>query len=69
MLIYRFGSDIFFENADYFIRRIKQSIDGAKKPVNTLILDAGAISDIDYTGSAALKKLLRAVWGIISNLA
>ena len=57
VLIYRFGSDIFFENADYFIRRIKQSIDGAKKPVNTLILDAGAISDIDYTGSAALKKI------------
>ena len=46
VLIYRFGSDIFFENADYFIRRIKQSIDGAKKPVNTLILDAGAISDM-----------------------
>jgi len=57
VLIYRFGSDIFFENADYFIRRIKQSIDGAKKPVNTLILDAGAISDIDYTGAAALKKI------------
>lgn len=57
VLIYRFGSDIFFENADYFIRRIKQSIDGAKKPVNTLILDAGAISDIDYTGAEALKKI------------
>lgn len=57
ILIYRFDSDIFFENASFFSRRIKCAIDGAKKPVKVVILDAGSMSDIDYTGALALKKI------------
>lgn len=57
MLIYYFDSDLFFENATYFSRRIKEAIEGAKKPVTHMVIDAGAISDIDYTGADVLKKL------------
>lgn len=58
ILVYHFDSDLFFENTNYFTRRLKRAIRGAKKPVTSVILDAGAMSDIDYTGAAALKKLV-----------
>ena len=58
MLIYYFDSDLFFENATYFSRRIKEAIEGAKRPVTSVIIDAGAMSDIDYTGAATLKRLV-----------
>lgn len=58
VLVYRFDSDLFFENATYFSRRIKRAIDGAEQPVKVVILDAGAMSDIDYTGAAALRKIV-----------
>lgn len=58
VLVYRFDSDLFFENATYFSRRIRRAISGAEQPVKVVILDAGAMSDIDYTGAAALRKIV-----------
>lgn len=58
VLVYRFDADLFFENASYFSRRIKQAIDGAKQPVRVVIVDVGAMGDIDYTGAAALRKVV-----------
>lgn len=57
VLVYRFDSDIFFENASYFGRRIRQAIEEAKHPVKVVILDAGAMSDIDYTGASSLRRV------------
>ncbi len=57
VLIYHFESDLFFENASYFSQRLKQAVAQAKYPVKSVILDAGAMSDIDYTGAAALRRV------------
>lgn len=57
MLIYHFDSDLFFENATFFSRRMKEAIAGAKDPVTCVILDAGSMSNIDYTGVEALKRI------------
>ncbi|MFZ1360438.1 MAG: SulP family inorganic anion transporter [Candidatus Saccharimonadales bacterium] len=56
VVIYHFESDLFFENATYFSRRIKQAVADAKYPVTSVILDAGTMSDIDYTGAMALRR-------------
>ncbi len=58
VLVYHFDSDLFFENAAYFSQRINRAVAGAQEPVRSVILDAGAMSDIDYTGAMALKKLV-----------
>lgn len=57
ILIYRFSDSLFFENAGYFLKRVNSALSAAKEPVKTLILDAGAISDIDYSASQVLGRL------------
>lgn len=57
LVIYRFNDALFFENANYFLRRVTKIIESAKQPVRYFVLDAGAISDIDYTAVQALKQL------------
>lgn len=57
LLIYRFNDALFFENTTYFLKRVTKVIKGAKNPVNYFILDASAISDIDYTAAQALGRL------------
>lgn len=57
LLIYRFNGSIFFDNARYFAHRVKDAVRGAKQPVTGVIIDAGAIDDIDYTAVESIRKL------------
>ena len=57
LLIYRFNGSIFFENSYYFSHRLREAIAGAKKPVQYVIIDAGAIDEIDYTAVEMLREL------------
>jgi MFS superfamily sulfate permease-like transporter len=57
LLIYRFNDAIFFENTTYFLKRATKIIKSTKNPVKNFILDASAISDIDYTAAQSLERL------------
>jgi high affinity sulfate transporter 1 len=57
VIIYHFDGALFFENATYFVKRIQRVIKKAEYPVTCVILDAGSMSDIDYTGAASLRKI------------
>lgn len=57
LLIYRFGGSLFFENTSYFSRRITTAIENANYPVKYIIIDAGAINDIDYTAAETIRNL------------
>ena len=57
VLVYRFNDSLFFENSGYFMERCQQMLADAKEPVKYFVLDAGAISDIDYTSAEVLKRL------------
>ena len=59
VLIYGFNGALFFENTTYFTRRLRQAVARAKHPVNYVIIDAGAIDDIDYTAVEEMKLLYR----------
>ena len=57
VMVYLFYGSLWYGNADYFYSRARGLIDQSPSPVQTVILDANAIPDIDYTGLQALKAL------------
>ena len=61
VLVYEFDESLFFENVNYFVVRLKRAIRRAKHPVRYVVIDAGAIDDIDYTAVEMLKKLYRSL--------
>lgn len=59
LLVYSFDGSLFFENVEYFIERITLAIKSAKEPVDTVVIDTGAIEAIDYTAFDGLRRLHR----------
>lgn len=59
LLVYRFDSPIYFENAEYFAERLRKAIHSAKQPVSSVVVDAGAIDGVDYTAVEKLKQIYR----------
>lgn len=57
LVIYRFGADLFYANAQRFAAEIRALVEGAPTPVRWLVVDAGAITSIDYTAAAAVRAL------------
>lgn len=56
LLVYRFDSALFFENSSYFGTRLFEVVSEARDPVHTVIVDAGSISNLDYTGAEELRR-------------
>ena len=59
LLIYRFGADLFFANDKFFEDEVRRLIARAPDKVQTLLVDASAISDLDYSAARALGELCR----------
>lgn len=57
LIVYRFGADLFFANADRFADEIRVLIDRAPNPVRWLVIDAAAITDIDYSAARTVRAL------------
>jgi len=57
--VYLVYAPLWYGNADYFRSRIRELLDAASGPVRKVIIDADAMSDIDYTGLQALRGLVR----------
>lgn len=56
LIVYRFGAGLFFENASHFDARVRAVVEEARVPVHTVVLDAAAMDDIDYTGADVLRR-------------
>lgn len=59
LLVYSFNGSLFFENIHYFSQRVAEAISTAKRPVRTVVIDAGAIDSIDYTAVGVLESFCR----------
>jgi SulP family sulfate permease len=59
LVIYRFGSELFYANANLFAEEVTCLVGGASSPVRWLIADAEAIARMDYSSSRVLAELLR----------
>jgi sulfate permease, SulP family len=57
ILVYLFYAPLWYANADYLRSRVRELVDSAPAPVHAVVLDADAVSDIDFTGLQALRDL------------
>jgi MFS superfamily sulfate permease-like transporter len=57
LIVYRFGADLFYANVDRFVDEASELIAKAPSPVRHFVIDAGAITDIDYSAAGALRDL------------
>jgi MFS superfamily sulfate permease-like transporter len=57
-IVYRVGADLFFANADHFADEVRALVDQAPHLVRCLVIDAAAITDLDYSAARTLHSLL-----------
>ena len=58
LIIYRFGADLFFANADRFADEVRSLVDKAPASVRWFVLDAGTVTDLDYSAARTVRDLL-----------
>jgi len=57
LLVYRFGADLFYANENRFADEVRALVGRAPTPVRWLVIDAGAIGDLDYSAARTLRDL------------
>ena len=58
LIVFRYDARLFYANANRFVDELESLIEAAPDPVTWVILDAGAIADIDFSASIAFQGLL-----------
>jgi sulfate permease, SulP family len=58
LIIYRFGADLFYANDHRFTDEVRMLVKHAPTPVRWFIVDAGAITDVDYSAARSIRDLL-----------
>jgi SulP family sulfate permease len=59
LIIYRFGADLFYANDSRFVDEVRGLVERAPNPVQWFIVDAAAITDMDYSAAQSLRDLLK----------
>jgi len=54
LIVYRFGADLFYANDHLFVDEARRLIDAAPAPVQWFVVDAAAITDIDFSAGRSL---------------
>lgn len=57
MIMYWFGSDLFYANAAFFAQQVRTLVTNSSKPVRWLVIDFSAITSLDFTAGRALMDL------------
>jgi sulfate permease, SulP family len=58
LIVYRFGSDLFYANEERFVSEVRALVERAPSKVRWLIVDAGAMTDLDYSAARSVRVLL-----------
>jgi sulfate permease, SulP family len=58
LVIFRFGGDLFYANVNHFADEVLALVEHAPQPVRWFVIDAAAITDIDYSAAQALRDLI-----------
>jgi sulfate permease, SulP family len=59
LIIYRFSRDLFYANALFFSEEIQILVKTAQPPIQWFIVEARAITEIDYSASLMLRDIVR----------
>jgi sulfate permease, SulP family len=57
VIVYHFGADLFYANENRFTDEVRSLIAHAPVPVRWLVVDAGAVTSIDYSAARAVHDL------------
>ena len=57
LVIFQFGADLFYANAGRFADDVRQLVKPTPVPVYWLVVDAGAITSVDYSAARVLRTL------------
>jgi SulP family sulfate permease len=57
LAIYRFGATLFYANASLFAEQIRGLVGPTPSPVHWLVVDAEAITNVDYTAARMVREL------------
>ena len=58
LVVFRYDADLFYANVSRFVDDVEALVDHAPDPVRWVVLDAGALDDIDYSAGISLAGLL-----------
>jgi SulP family sulfate permease len=58
VVVFFFGAPLYYVNAGYFRLKVHVALTAASPPARLLVLDAVAMTDVDYTGARALGQVL-----------
>lgn len=58
LIVYRFGADLFYANANRFADEVRALVQFAPSPVHWFIVDCAAITDLDYSAALSIRDLL-----------
>jgi SulP family sulfate permease len=57
LVVFQFGADLFYANAGRFANDVRGLVEQACTPVTWLVVDAGAITSVDYSAARVLRDL------------
>jgi sulfate permease, SulP family len=57
LILYRFGAQLFYANANRFSEDVRMLVGSAPSPLHWLIVDAGAINHVDFTAARVVRDL------------
>ena len=58
VIVYRFGADLFYANINHFADEVLSLVEHAPTPVRWFVIDASAVTDIDYSAAHMLHDLI-----------
>jgi sulfate permease, SulP family len=57
VIVFQFGAELFYANAERFAETIRTLLERAPSDVQWLVLDAGAITNVDYSAARTLRTV------------
>lgn len=57
LIVYRFGAPLFYANANHFSQEVRMLAESAPSPLHWIIVDAGAITNVDFTAARVLREV------------
>jgi MFS superfamily sulfate permease-like transporter len=58
LVVYRFGADLFYANTDRFADQVRALVAHAPTPVRWFVVDAGPMTDLDYSAARSVRDLI-----------
>jgi sulfate permease, SulP family len=59
LIVYRFSAPLFYANANHFSEEVRMLASTAPAPLHWLVVDAGAITDLDFTAARVVREVLQ----------